>query len=62
MSEFVVEKRRNRHNLCPDCGGFLCRWNNMDKLSCLNCPYTIEAKREIDKGIPTMKEIKREWR
>jgi len=61
MSEFVVEKRRNQHHKCPDCGGFLCKWNDMDKLSCLSCPYTIDAKREIDKEIRTIKEVKQEW-
>jgi transcriptional regulator NrdR family protein len=52
-----VERRNN----CPACNSKFLATDTID-VYCLTCMWKTKAKREVDKELPQMKDIQREWR
>jgi len=50
-----------RSNKCPNCGSkFLA--TDTEFVYCLSCNWKVKSKREVDKVLPQIKDINREWR
>ena len=53
----IVDRRKNR---CTCGSEILCREG--DKIICLRCDKTWEAKRQDDAKMQSLEEVKQEWR
>jgi len=54
----ILNDRRTKN--CPKCGfSLLARENN--EIICLKCDWRTEAKRDIDKVVPRVEEIRKDW-
>jgi len=55
---------KDRKNCCPECDSkLLARVINKikDNIICLSCSWEIKSKREEDKGLPKLSQLKQEW-
>lgn len=53
---------KDRNRKCPECGGVLLARSGT-KIICLNfgCPWEIESRRDEDKEIPDLSQLKKDW-
>ena len=54
-SEIIIDRRTTKH--CPVCGFKLIAKKD-DTIFCLRCEWRVESKREADKEVPDVKEVK----